>query len=178
MDSLNNPSPTPRPAAAAVGKDYQIYYFSELRDRKLVRSDALNGGGRAFGRLTDVVFKVAEPYPEALGILVDHGWGQPTELVPWAKVVRIEADRIIVNPPDAPEINPGKERGGFAPFVDQAGWIVLDDHLIGKTILDMDGRRTEVVNDVHLLASQGRMVLIHVDISFNGFLRKWHLYGM
>jgi magnesium transporter len=30
-----------------------------------------------------------------------------------------------------------------------------------------------VVNDVHLLESKGRMLLIHVDISFNGFLRKW-----
>ena len=46
---------------------------------------------------------------------------------------------------------------------------------MGKTILDMDGRRTEVVNDVHLLESKGRMVVVHVDISFNGFLRKWGL---
>jgi magnesium transporter len=46
---------------------------------------------------------------------------------------------------------------------------------MGQTILDIDGRRTEVVNDVHLLESKGRMVLVHVDISFNGFLRKWGL---
>jgi magnesium transporter len=46
---------------------------------------------------------------------------------------------------------------------------------MGQTILDTDGRRTEVVNDVHLLFSQGRMILVHVDISFNGFLRKWGL---
>jgi magnesium transporter len=46
---------------------------------------------------------------------------------------------------------------------------------MGQTILDTDGRRTEVVNDVHLLFSKGRMILVHVDISFNGFLRKWHL---
>lgn len=39
----------------------------------------------------------------------------------------------------------------------------------------MDGRRTEVVNDVHMLASKGRMIIIHVDVSFNGFLRKWGL---
>jgi magnesium transporter len=32
-----------------------------------------------------------------------------------------------------------------------------------------------VVNDVHLLFSKGRMILVHVDISFNGFLRKWGL---
>ena len=53
--------------------------------------------------------------------------------------------------------------------------MLLNEHLMGKTILDMDGRRTEVVNDVHLLESKGRMVIVHVDISFNGFLRKWGL---
>ena len=33
--------------------------------------------------------------------------------------------------------------------------MLLNEHLMGKTILDMDGRRTEVVNDVHLLESKG-----------------------
>jgi len=52
---------------------------------------------------------------------------------------------------------------------------MLNEHLMGKTILDMDGRRTEVVNDIHLLDTQGRLFIAHVDISFNGFLRKWGL---
>jgi Mg/Co/Ni transporter MgtE/sporulation protein YlmC with PRC-barrel domain len=63
----------------------------------------------------------------------------------------------------------------YAPFVDQPGWILLNEHLIGRTIIDMDGRRVEVVNDVQLLQSHGRMVIVHVDVSFNGFLRKWGL---
>ena len=46
---------------------------------------------------------------------------------------------------------------------------------MGRTILDMDGRRVEVVNDVHLLESRGRILIVHVDISFNGFLRRWGL---
>jgi len=46
---------------------------------------------------------------------------------------------------------------------------------MGKTILDTDGRKVEVVNDVHLLYSRGRMIVVHVDASFNGFLRKWGL---
>jgi Mg/Co/Ni transporter MgtE len=46
---------------------------------------------------------------------------------------------------------------------------------MGRTILDMDGRRTEVVNDIQLLFSKGRMIVVHVDTSFNGFLRKWGL---
>ena len=59
--------------------------------------------------------------------------------------------------------------------MDQKGWILINEHLMGQTILDTDGRRTEVVNDVHLLYSKGRMILVHVDISFNGFLRQWEL---
>jgi Mg/Co/Ni transporter MgtE len=41
----------------------------------------------------------------------------------------------------------------------------------------MDGRRTEVVNDVHLLEARGQLLLIHVDTSFNGFLRRLGLRG-
>ena len=60
-------------------------------------------------------------------------------------------------------------------FVDQKGWTLLNEHLMGRTILDMDGRKTEVVNDIQLLYSRGRMIIIHVDTSFNGFLRRWGL---
>jgi sporulation protein YlmC with PRC-barrel domain len=59
--------------------------------------------------------------------------------------------------------------------VDQPGWVLVDKHLMGRTILDIDGRRMEAVNDVQLLESNGRMVIIHVDTSLNGFLRRWGL---
>jgi CBS domain len=52
---------------------------------------------------------------------------------------------------------------------------LLGEHFLGRTILDLDGRKTEVVNDVQLLYSKGRMIVVHVDASFNGFLRRWGL---
>ncbi len=113
------------------------------------------------------MFRLSEPYPEAVGIYLEHGWGKPTEFIPWDRVVKIDDDAIFVQPPE--------KASQYPPFVDQPGWMLLNEHLMGKTILDMDGRRTEVVNDVHLLESKGRMVIVHVDISFNGFLRKWGL---
>jgi magnesium transporter len=148
-------------AVAANGKDYQVFFFSEILDRPVCESR------RSFriGKLTDLVFRMAEPYPEAVGIYIDHGWGNPSELIPWTRVVKIEKGTIFVLAPEQGEQYP--------PFVDQPGWLLLNEHLMGKTILDMEGRRIEVVNDVHLIESQGRMLLIHVDISFNGFLRKW-----
>jgi CBS domain-containing protein len=149
--------------AAANGKDYQVFFFSEILDRRVCESR------REFriGKVTDLVFRIAEPYPEAVGIFISHGWGKPTEMIPWERVVKIEKGAIFVLPPEG-----GSQ---YPPFVDQPGWLLLNEHLMGKTILDMDGRKIEVVNDVHLLESKGRMVLVHVDVSFNGFLRKWSL---
>ena len=144
-------------------EDFQLLYFSNLLNRR-IRRDKTNAKN---GRLTDLVFRLSEPYPEAVGIYIEHGKGHPTELIPWEKVVRIEDEAIFITPAETGEPYP--------KFVDQKGWILLNEHLMGQTILDTNGRRTEVVNDVHLLFSKGRMIVVHVDISFNGFLRKWHL---
>ena len=157
---------TPGAKAATPGaafEEFQLLYFSKLLNRR-IRRDKSN---QKNGRLTDLVFRLSEPYPEAVGIYIEHGKGYPSELIPWEKVVRIEEEAIFITP---------REDGQPYPkFVDQKGWILVNEHLMGRTILDTDGRRTEVVNDVHLLYSKGRMILVHVDISFNGFLRRWGL---
>ncbi|MGD1153222.1 MAG: CBS domain-containing protein [Syntrophales bacterium] len=142
---------------------YRFIYFSELLRKPI----CIGKIGNRIGRLTDLVFAVAEPYPEAVGIYIEHGWGKPTTFIPWNRVLRIEDDAIFVQPPD--------EGNEYPPFVDQPGWILMDKHLMGRTIVDMDDRRVEVVNDVHLLEAKGRFLLVHVDISFNGFLRRWGL---
>jgi magnesium transporter len=142
---------------------YRFLYFSDLMKRPVCAGKIRD----RVGRLTDLVFALKEPYPEVVGIYLEHGWGKPTEFIPWDRVLRIEDDAIF--------ILPSEQGGSYPPFTDQPGWIMLDTHLMGRTILDMDGRRTEVVNDVHLLEAKGRLLLIHVDSSFNGFLRRWGL---
>ena len=82
---------------------------------------------------------------------MEHGWGKPTTFIPWNKVLRIEDDAIFVK-----SCEEGNE---YPPFVDQPGWILLDKHLMGRTIVDMDDRRVEVVNDVHLLEAKGRLII-------------------
>jgi CBS domain-containing protein len=150
------------PAAPTGAEAFQLLYFSKLLNRR-IRHDKTN---RKNGHLTDLVFRLSEPYPEAVGIYIEHGRGLPAELIPWEKVARIEEEAIFITPTET-----GAQ---YPPFVDQKGWILVNEHLMGQTILDIDGRRTEVVNDVQLLYSKGRMIVVHVDISFNGFLRKWH----
>ena len=141
-------------------RDHQLIYFSELIKRPVCTGKIRD----RLGKLTDIVFLLSEPYPQSVGIYIEHGWGKPTEFVPWEKVIRIEEDAIFVQPPEG--------AGQYPPFVDQPGWILLNEHLMGRTILDIDGRKIEVVNDVCLVKSIGKLILVDVDISFNGFLRR------
>jgi len=154
-------NPTTNPGApATAAEEFQLFFFSELLHRRVCAAKITH----KVGRLTDLVFRLSEPYPEAAGIYLEHSGGRPNEFIPWDKVIKVEEDAIFTMP--------AAGGGPYPPFVDQKGWILLNEHLMGRTILDMDGRRTEVVNDVHLLASKGRMIIVHVDTSFNGFFRK------
>jgi magnesium transporter len=148
--------------AGMTGNDFHFHYFSELFERRVETS-----GGKKAGRVDDIVFALREPYPEAIGIYLDHGVGQGTEFIPWKNLLRIDPKAIV--------IVPSSQGDRFPPFVDQPGWVLVDKHLMGRTILDIDGRRMEAVNDVQLLESNGRMVIVHVDTSLNGFLRRWGL---
>ncbi len=141
----------------------QGLYFSRIF-RKPVR---IEGSRRKLGPASDIVFALAEPFPRAVGIFIDHGWGVPNEFVPWDKVVNLSEKGPIVKAPQTGDQYP--------PFQDQAGWILADKHLMGRTIIDIDDRKTEVVNDVLLRTDDGGYYLAAVDASFNGFLRKWGL---
>ncbi len=146
--------------------NFRFIYYSELMKRPICVGKIHN----RIGKLTDLVFIIKDPYPEAVGIYLEFGWGKPTQFIPWQRVIKIEEDAIFVQPPESGDVYP--------PFVDQPGWILLGNHLLGRTILDMDGRRTEVVNDIHLLEAKGQLLVIHVDTSFNGFLRRMGLRGI
>ena len=161
----NPPRPSDPPGTAPGhpgGAGMHFLHFSQMLKRSVVAGSIRD----RIGKVTDLVFAPMEPFPEAAGIFIDHGWGKPTEFVPWDKVVKIEDDAVFVQPA------PG---GAYQPFVDQPGWIMVDKHLMGRTILDIDGRRIEVVNDVRFLESHARLLLVDVDLSFNGFLRRWGL---
>lgn len=142
-----------------AGGNCRVLHFAELLKRPICTGKIKD----RIGKLTDLVFHLLEPYPQVVGIYIEHGWGKPTEFVPWDKVAKIEDDALFVQP---------SESGMYPPFVDQPGWILVDQHLMGRTILDMDGRRCEVVNDVLLVERNGRLFIADVDVSFNGFLRR------
>ncbi len=148
--------------AQVVGEtpDYRFHFLTELL-KGPVDTDP---EGRRLGRVKDLVVQLATPYPKVTGLLIDHGWGKPHGFLPWERVSRIVPPSVVVSlrPDDPP----------YRPYEDQPGRILLNEHLMGQTILDIDGRNTKVVRDLHLLESKGRMLLVHADLSSRGFLDR------
>lgn len=141
----------------------RIMYFSRLLGKPV----HVSGAGKRLGKVADIVFALEEPAPRAVGVYLNHGWGEPDEFVPWERVVDLFRAGILVKAPEA--------GGHYPPFVDQPGWILADKHLMGRTVLDIDDRKVEVVNDVVLQHKDRQWRLVAVDTSFSGFLRKWRL---
>jgi magnesium transporter len=161
---MPNSSPESQNGSPSFGhEEFELFFLSQLLKRRICAEKM----DHKIGKVTDLVFRLAEPFPDAVGIYVEHSMGRPNEFIPWEKVTKIDDDAIF--------ITPSADGKPYPSFVDQKGWIMLGEHFIGRTILDMEGRQIEVVNDVQLLYSKGRMIIVHVDISFNGFLRKWGL---
>jgi magnesium transporter len=162
MPTPNKPTKVVDPTLEKDG--FRFLYLADLLKLQV----RVENQDKRLGKLSDIVVALKEPYPEAVGLYLEHGWGKPTEFIPWDRVRRIENKAIIVKPPDG-------EAEAYPPFTDQPGWMLIDSHLVGRSILDLDGRRTEVVNDVQLLESKGHLVLVHVDTSLRGILRRWGL---
>src|SRR5512136_2866881 len=101
--------------------NFRFLYFSELLKRPVCAGKIQD----RLGKLTDLVFALKEPYPAVVGIYLEHGWGKPTEFIPWERVLRIEDDAIFVMAPPDGEAYP--------PFKDEPGWIMLDAHIVGRT---------------------------------------------
>lgn len=139
------------------------FYFSIIAKKPV----HVSSGGPRLGQVDDLVFALGGEHPRAVGVHIDHGWGNPDEFVPWDRVVDLFEAGIVVKAPD--------QGGHYPPFQDQPGWILAGRHLMGRTILDIDDRKIEVVNDVILQQQDGVWGLAAVDTSFNGWLRKWGL---
>lgn len=150
-------------STALVPSEPRTLYFSKLFKKPV----HVSGGGKRLGKVSDIVFALEEPAPRPVGVYLNHGWGKPDEFIPWDRVVDLFLAGMVVKGPEQGEHYP--------PFQDQAGWILADKHLMGRTVLDIDDRKIEVVNDVVLQQIEGHWRLVAVDTSFNGFLRKWGL---
>ena len=114
---------------------------------------------RRVGRVRDVVASVIEPYPVVTGIVISRRRG---EVVPWTSV-RTFAGREVA-------LRPGPESSARVSVNDGDIWLGRD--VLDKQVIDTDGRRVVRVNDLQLVESSGKMLLVGADIGLRGLLRR------
>ena len=117
------------------------------------------------GRLVDLEIRLGRLYPEVVNLIVGRSFGRPPLEVPFSWVTSIDAHCTIV------EVPPG---GKLREFDQESSRILVKDMILDKKIIDTDEYEVELVYDIHLLHAEGRMLVVHVDVTKAGMLRRLH----
>jgi CBS domain-containing protein/sporulation protein YlmC with PRC-barrel domain len=131
-----------------------VVFLSEILGAEVIDVEQ-----RRAGRVRDVAVASAEPYPVVTGVLLNPRRGL---MVPWSSVRTIAGREIALRARrnDLP----------LQPVPDQDIWLARD--VLDKQVIDTDGRRLVRVNDLQLVESAGRMLLVGADIGTRGLLRR------
>ena len=101
MDTPSPPSELKNGSPPLGHEEFRLFFFSQILKRRICAGKF----NQKIGKVTDLVFRLAEPYPEAVGIYVEHSMGLPDEFIPWDRVIKIDDDAIFVMPTDDGEID-------------------------------------------------------------------------
>ena len=137
----------------------QLVRFSDLRKRPAFR------GPDKIGALRDLVVVDKDVVAEVTHVCVGRPFGRPMLFVPWESVRELTSRSIVID----------DQRGTELLEQEPAGAVLLEDCILDKKVLDVEGREVEVVYDVILALKSGRLYVIGVDLSRRALLRRAHL---
>ncbi len=152
---------TSKPASDGLPR---FFFITELIHDKVL---AVKGEKREeLGTLSDLEIRLGGRYPEVVNLIVGRSFGRPPLEVPFKYVRSIDSKRTLVEVPSGVKL---REFGGGSSR------ILVKDMVLDKKIIDTDEYEVEVVYDIHLLHAEGRMLVVHVDVTTAGMLRRLHL---
>jgi CBS domain-containing protein len=117
------------------------------------------------GRLMDLEIRLGRLYPEVVNLIVGRSFGRPPLEVPFTYVTSIDTRRTMVEVPAGVKLR---------EFDQETSRILVKDMILDKKIIDTDEYEVEIVYDIHLLHAEGRMLVVHVDVTKAGMLRRLH----
>jgi len=142
-------------------KPEMTFFLSEIIGRKVFFRS------KKIGRLADIVIVDAEKLAEATHLIVERSFGYPSLLIPWAKVSSM--NDIITVDIESIEAYEGKPAENM---------VLLQDHILDKKVLDLEGNEVEVVYDIKLVLRNNKLYVTDVDSSRYGLLRRIGLKGL
>jgi magnesium transporter len=136
----------------------QEFFLSEILGRRVFVKK------KRIGRLSDLAIVETGKLPEVTNVIVSRPYGYPPLTVPWDRVLLISNQEIVLD----------ISEDSLAQFerAPQENLILLQDHILDKKILDMDGHEVEIVYDVKLAFQNDKLYAAEVDFSHYRALRR------
>jgi magnesium transporter len=133
-------------------------FISEILNRPV-----LAASGSSVGKLSDLKVRLGEPFPKIVSLAVGRSLKKEKSEIAWDRVDRLESGslRLEAGAEDDPR-----------PLGVGPDEILLREELLDKQVVDTFGARIERVNDIHLLAVNRELRVVHVDFGWRGILRR------
>jgi CBS domain-containing protein len=155
-----NRSGSPAPAPQSRGLP-EFFFLSELLHDRVIQQP-----GRVIGALADAEIRLEGRYPEVTNLVVARPFGRLPLIVPMSMVQSVDARKTIVDVP--PDVR-------LSEYRQEPERVLVKDMILDKRIIDTDEYEVEVVYDIHLLYTERRLFVVHVDVSRAGMLRRLRL---
>ena len=131
---------------------------------EIVRAQVIVNGEQ-IGRIEDLLIVDKDKFAEVTHIVVSRPFGRPQIVVPWEKVKSFDEKEVVL------------DIGHVEGFVSsaRASAVFLKDFVLDKKVLDSKDRELAVVYDVGLTLTNGKLLVVNVDIGRSGLLRRMKL---
>jgi CBS domain-containing protein len=134
----------------------QLFLLSDLRRRSVLVGD------QKIGWVDDFIILDKDVVAEVTHVCVGQSFGRPRLFVPWPNVQSVDGKAVVLVPgTDARSMEAAPE-----------GAVLLQDYIVDKKVLDVEGREVEVVYDLALALRQNRLFVVGVDVSRRALLRR------
>lgn len=134
-----------------------VYYLSGLTGR-----DLLSAEKEYLGKTVDFVVDVDLPEPEVSKLVYVSRRPKQKLCVPWSDVEEVLPSGITLKGDCSPP----------QPLATGTSEILLGEFLLDKQIVDVHGAKVERVNDLQFVRSDGKLLLVQVDVGLRGLLRR------
>lgn len=140
---------------------FQQVYLSSLLSQKVVAGP----DEEVIGTTSDFLLDLDRPEPEVVTLVYRRKWSSERWCVPWSAVASVLPARVALKPDaPAPTLCTGRPP--------DSSHVLLREFLLDKQIVDVHGAKVERVNDLQFLSSDGKLLLVQVDVGLRGLLRR------
>lgn len=140
------------------------FYFCKILGAKM-----LGEGGRALGRVLDLIVDVGAARPRVVAVLVREGRGPAGQrLLDFSacRIQRVDRRLVVV------------AKAARAAVLQPENLLYLRKHLLDKQIVDVDGRKLVRVNDLVVDSATTGTYLVAVDVGLEGLCRRLGADGL